>query len=300
MHADEVDTDAGLVGRLIATQFPDWAELPVEPVAQRGTDNALYRLGEKLVVRLPGRERPSIALQKEVRWLPHLAPQLPLAVPVPVATGAPAEGFPFPWAVYTWLPGENATPERVGDVGQAATDLAEFIAALQRIDASDGPTPDAHNVGRGEPLAERDEDARNAIAKVGSAIDAELVTASWETALAAPEWDRPGVWLHGDLDSRNLLALGGRISAALDWGCLGVGDPACDVMVAWKMLDADARERFRSELAVDDATWARAGGWALSQAVGALSYYTTETNPVLFREAERWLAEVLADGTLEP
>jgi aminoglycoside phosphotransferase (APT) family kinase protein len=300
MHADEVDTDAGLVGRLIAAQFPEWAQLPVEPVGARGTDNALYRLGDELVVRLPGRERPSLALQKELRWLPHLAPQLPLAVPVPLAAGTPAEGFPFPWAVYTWLPGENATPERVADVGRAAADLATLIGALQRIDATDGPIPGLHNVARGEPLAERDEDARNAIARLGSAIDSEHVTEIWENALAAPEWDRGPVWIHGDLDARNLLALDGRISAVLDWGCLGVGDPACDVMVAWKMLDASARERFRSALSVDEATWARARGWALSQAVGALSYYTMETNPTLVLEARRWLAELLADGTLEP
>ncbi len=295
MHADEVDTDAALVGRLVAGQFPQWADLPIEPVQAFGTDNALYRLGDEMVARLPRTKRTSATLEKERRWLPRLAPLLPLAVPVPLAEGAPAEGYPFAWSVYSWLEGENATIERITDPSQLATDLAQFVAALQRIDPTGGPSPGEHNFFRGVPLARRGEATRAAIASLAGAIDSDVVSAVWEEALRAPEWDRPPVWVHGDLDSRNLLVERGRLSAAIDWGGLGVGDPACDVMVVWKVLSADTRDIFRTALAVDEATWARGRGWVLSQALMALSYYTLETNAVLVLEAERWMAEVLAD-----
>jgi aminoglycoside phosphotransferase (APT) family kinase protein len=294
MHADEVDTDAALVGRLLAEQFPHWADLPIEPVRPFGTDNALYRLGDDMVVRLPRRERTSGTLEKERLWLPRLAPLLPLAVPVPLAEGLPAEGYPLPWSVYGWLTGENATIERITDRSQLATDLAQFVAALQRIDPTGGPAPGEHNFFRGVPLGMRDEGTRAAIASLSGRIDAGAVTVAWDEALQAPEWERPPVWIHGDLDARNLLVEEGRLSGVIDWGGLGVGDPACDVMIAWKVLSADTRDIFRTALSVDEATWARSRGWALSQALIALSYYTLETNPVLVREAHRWLAEVLA------
>jgi aminoglycoside phosphotransferase (APT) family kinase protein len=295
MHADEVGIDAALVGRLVAGQFPEWAELPVEPVLPLGTDNALYRLGDDMVARLPRTKRTSRTLEKERRWLPRLAPNLPLAVPVPVAEGSPAEGYPFGWSIYTWLQGENATFERITDLSQLATDLAQFLAELQRIDPSGGPPPGEHNFFRGVPLAARDESTRASIAALGRAIDVDTVTAAWEAALHAPTWERPPVWVHGDLDSRNLLAEEGRVSAVLDWGGLGVGDPACDVMVVWKVLSADTRDIFRTALSVDEATWVRSRGWALSQALNVLSYYTPETNAVLVSESQRWMAEVLAD-----
>jgi aminoglycoside phosphotransferase (APT) family kinase protein len=295
MHADEVPTDASLVQRLLACQFPQWAELAVEPVPSFGTDNALYRLGEELVARLPRRERSTKALRKELHWLPRLAPLLPLAVPRPLAEGVPAEGYPFGWAVYRWLPGEEATRAAVADPGEFGSELARFVLALQRIDATGGPRPGEHNVFRGVPLAARDETTRAAIESLRDAIDAGAATAAWEDALRQPEWDGPPLWIHGDLDARNLVVDEGRLGAVIDWGCLGVGDPACDAMVAWK-LAPEARAAFRAELPVDDACWERARGWALSQAVGALAYYTLETNAVLVREAEGWLAAVLADS----
>jgi aminoglycoside phosphotransferase (APT) family kinase protein len=295
MHADEVDTDVPVVGRLLAAQFPQWAGLPIDPVSVRGTDNTLYRLGDDKVVRLPRTERTGVALEKERLWLPRLAPFLPLAVPIPLAEGAPDAGYPFEWSVYRWLKGENATTERVADLRQLATDLAQFITALQRIDPTDGPSPGEHNVFRGEPLAARDAGTRAAIVALRGEIDVDAVSAAWESDLRSPGWEQPPVWIHGDLDSRNMLVEGGRLSAVIDWGCLGVGDPACDVMVAWKVLTADTRDLFRTALSVDESTWARARGWALSQALVALSYYTLEANAVLVFEARRWMAEVLAD-----
>jgi aminoglycoside phosphotransferase (APT) family kinase protein len=293
LHPDEVATDVALVDRLLAAQFPQWAGLAIEPVRSRGTDNALYRLGNDMVVRLPRRRRRTAALAKERLWLPRLARHLPLAVPLPLANGTPGEGYPFEWSVYRWLTGTDATRQRVVDESAFATVLARFVAALQRIEAADGPGPGEHNVFRGEPLARRDSATRSAIADLRDSIDVDAVTSVWEAALEVPAWEQPPVWVHGDLDLRNLLVERGRLSAVIDWGCLGVGDPACDLAVAWKALSEEARPVFRSALASDDATWSRACGWALSQALGALSYYTLETNRPLVLEARRWLAEVL-------
>ena len=295
MHADEVDIDVPLVRDLLA-QFPEWADLPIEPVRPSGTDNAIYRLGDDLSVRLPRRERTRLTLEKERFWLPRLAPYLPLAVPVPVAEGAPGPGYPFTWSVYGWLHGENATAKRIADQREAARALAEFITALQDIDPAGGPRPGEHNSHRGEHLAERDAPTRIAIAALADTIDADAVTAAWDAALRAPESALTPVWIHGDLDARNVLSEEGRLSAVIDFGTLGVGDPACEAMVAWKLFSADARDHFRTALSVDEATWIRARGWAVSQAVGALSYYTLETNAVLVLEAQRWLTEALADA----
>lgn len=294
MFADEIPSDAELVRRLLQAQFPEWAGLPIERVELVGTDNALYRLGDDLVVRLPRRHRPAETLEKECEWLPRLGPLLPLPVPVPVARGAAGEVYPLPWAVYRWVPGERATPERIGDQRRFATDLVQFIAGLQRIDPANGPPPGMHNFGRGEPLLARDEQTRAAIRSLGSAIDVAQVTAVWEDALDAPVWQGPPLWIHGDLDRQNLLVLDGRLSGVVDFGALGVGDPACDVMVVWKVLARNDRELFRQALAVDEPTWMRARGWVVSQAVRALDYYTLDTHPVLVREARLWLAGVLA------
>jgi aminoglycoside phosphotransferase (APT) family kinase protein len=295
MHADEVDTDVALVRRLIAAQFPRWADLPIRPVESFGTDNALYRLGADMVVRLPRHEATVATLKKERVWLPRLAPHLPLAVPLPLAEGVPADGYPFDWSVYRWLAGEDATVARICDQRQLAVDLAEFVAALQRLDPNGGPGPGEHNFLRGMPIAARDEPTRAAISSLAGELDAEPLTAVWDSALAAPAWPGLPVWIHGDLDARNLLVTEGRLSAVIDWGGLGIGDPAYDVMVAWKVGSAEARDVFRSALGVDEATWARARGGVVSQAVIALAYYTLETNPVLVREAKRWLEEVLAE-----
>jgi aminoglycoside phosphotransferase (APT) family kinase protein len=300
MHPDEVATDATMVRRLLAAQFPDWAELPIEAVEPRGTDNTLYRLGADMVVRLPCRERTVQTLVKERKWLPRLARHLPLDVPIPLAVGTPADGYPWTWSVYRWLEGEDATDLRIVDTGQAAVDLASFISALQRIDASGGPGPGEDNFFRGAPLELRDAEVRAAIVALRQEVAVDAVTAAWEAALRAPEWEPPPVWVHGDLDARNLLVRRGRLSAVVDFGCLGVGDPACDVAVAWKVLTTETRRILRSILSIDDATWARARGWVLSQALGALTYYTVETNPVLFTEARRWLVDVLGDGPGAP
>jgi aminoglycoside phosphotransferase (APT) family kinase protein len=294
MHVDEVDTDAELVRRLLASQFPDWAGLPIERVASDGTDNAIYRLGGEMAVRLPRIDWAAEQPDRECEWLPRLAPLLPLAVPVPLAAGEPGEGYPWSWSVVPWLAGENAIPERLDDPLTAATALGEFVAALQRIDAAGGPPPGIPNSARGVPLAERDAAVRRGIGELGDNIDGAAVTAAWESALEAPVWGGAPVWLHGDLQAGNLLARDGRLSAVIDFGCLGVGDPACDVMPAWAYFSSETRDAFRAPLAVDDATWARGRGWALSVGVIAIPYYE-RTNPALARVGRRAIAEVLAD-----
>jgi aminoglycoside phosphotransferase (APT) family kinase protein len=294
MHADEVDIDRALVAQLVATQFPQWADLTLAPVESAGTDNALFRLGDDMVVRLPRIPDAVAQVDKEHEWLPRLAPQLPLAIPVPLGKGAPTEGYPWPWSVYAWLEGENATVEHVAEPHQMALQLARFVAALQRIDASDGPPADKHNFFRGVPLAARDAPTRRALAELDGTIDTNAAAAAWDGGLEASPWQGPGVWLHGDLQSGNLLTSDGRISAVIDFGALGVGDPACDLMVAWNLLDADTRATFRASLDVDDATWARGRGWALSVGLIALPYYRT-SNPVLAGISRRAISEVLAD-----
>jgi aminoglycoside phosphotransferase (APT) family kinase protein len=298
MHADEVETDVSLVSRLLAAQFPQWADLPIEPVDSAGTDNAIYRLGDDMAVRLPRIQGATGQVDKEHRWLPRIAPPLPLAIPVPLAKGAPGESYPWHWSVYQWLQGENATMERLADPRQAATELAHFIAALQQIDPAGGPLAVDHNL-RGVPLAMRDTYTRKAIAALHGMIDADAVTTAWDAALQAPEWDRAPVWFHGDLLPGNLLVERGRLSAVIDFGGLGVGDPACDLMIAWGLFSGESRDVFRAALAVDDATWTRGRGCALSQALIFIPYYL-DTNPVGVSGARHVIDEVLADHEYAP
>ncbi|HET8564756.1 MAG TPA: aminoglycoside phosphotransferase family protein, partial [Candidatus Binatia bacterium] len=285
-----VDTGASLVSRLLAAQFPQWADLPIEPIHSAGTDNALYRLGTDMAVRLP-RIHWAAGVDKEHESLPKLAPFLPLAIPIPLAKGNPGEGYPWQWSVYRWLEGENATIERIVDLCQAATDLAHFIVALQQIEPTGGPP-----ARRGVPLARRDQPTREAIAAQHGTLDADIVTAAWDAALAAPAWQGPPVWVHGDLLPGNLLVKQGRLSAVIDFAGVGVGDPACDLMIAWNLFTAETRDVFRAALAVDDATWARGRGWALSQALIFIPYYL-DTNPAGVAVARRTINEVLADGS---
>ncbi len=291
MHADEIDTDVDLVRRLLAGQFPQWAELAIDPVVSYGTDHDIYRLGDHLAARLPRIGWATEQAAKEAEWLPKLAPHLPLAVPVQLAMGHPAEGYPFEWSVYKWLPGENANGT-IDDLDQAAVDLAAFVNALRRIDTADAPL--RARGGRGAPLVELDKPVRRSIAELGDRVDGDATLRSWEESLNAPGWDGEEVWVHGDLLAGNLLVVDGRLSAVIDFGCLNVGDPACDLQPAWNVFAGDSRMRYRAELQVDDASWLRGRGWALFQAVMALPYYW-DTNSGMIRQASQALAQVLAD-----
>jgi aminoglycoside phosphotransferase (APT) family kinase protein len=293
MHAGEVRTDAGLVRRLLAGQFPRWAGLPVVPVVSYGTDHDIYRLGEHLAARLPRIGWAAGQAAKEARWLPRLAPHLPLAVPVHLAMGHPAEGYPFGWSVCRWLPGQDASGT-AGDLDQAADDLAAFVTALRRIDVTGAPARPPRS--RGGPLAESDEQVRRSITQLGSRIDGAAALRCWQESLSAPPWDGEETWVHGDLLPGNLLLTGGRLSAVIDFGSLNVGDPACDLQPAWNVFTGSSRLRFRAGLQADDASWLRGRGWALSQAVSALPYYW-DTNPGMIRQALHALGQVLADNS---
>ena len=284
MHEGELPTDAGLVRTLVEQQFPKWAGLRIERVPSSGTDNALYRLGEDLVVRLPRIEWAAGGIGKDFRWLPELAPLLPVPVPAPLARGRPAAGFPWEWGIYSWLPGENPVPGS-GDV-ELALDLARFVRALRAVDAAEAPASR-----RGRPLATQDKRARGALAEIPEATDA------WEAALALPEWEGPPVWLHADLLPGNLLVRRGRLAAVIDFAVAGVGDPACDLIPAWCVLNAEARALYRREVGLDEATWGRGRGWALSLGLIALPYYR-ETNPEFAAVARHLIDEVLADANV--
>jgi aminoglycoside phosphotransferase (APT) family kinase protein len=292
MHEDELDIDDALVRGLLRAQQPQWADLPLHRVVSSGTDNAMFRLGDDMVVRLPRIERAVSALTHEQRWLPVLASHLPLAVPTPLARGDAGDGYPWQWAVYSWLDGDNAFEGPIDDIDDAARDLAAFIRALHTIDTADAPPSGRGR--RGAPLAVLDQQTRQAIDAAGGLVDRETVTAAWEAAMGQPTWHRDPVWVHGDIARGNLLVHGGRIRAVIDFGCSGVGDPACDLLVAWDLFDGRSRALFREAVNVDDATWRRGRGWALCTALWALPYYL-HTNPVMVAQARHKLAEVLAD-----
>jgi aminoglycoside phosphotransferase (APT) family kinase protein len=290
MHEGEVDIDLDQVRQLLVTQFPEWSGLPLELVRSTGTVNAIYRLGADMFLRLPRLSRWAGELAKELHWLPRLAPHLSLAVPEPLATGKPGSVYPFPWAVYRWLDGKTFATDRVRDEPRAAVDLAQFVTELRRIDTSGAPRSQ-----RDRPLLLRDPETRTAITSLCGIIDTDAVTAAWVSSLRAPEWGGAPVWTHGDLLSPNLLVEDGRLRAVIDFGNMGVGDPAVDVIPAWSLFSANGRNEYRSALAVDDPTWARARGLALHQALLIIPYYA-ESNPGFVATATRTVAEVLADG----
>lgn len=292
MHADEVETDADLVRRLLSEQFPRWATLPIAIVDSYGTDHDIYRLGGDLVARLPRIGRATKQAAKEREWLPKLAPHVPLALPVQRVTGQPGAGYPFEWSIYEWLPGTDANGA-IADLDRAATDLAAFISALRQVDTAGGP---ARPTGaRGGPLIEGDAQVRRSIEQLGDQIDGAMMTRLWEESLAARPWSSPGTWVHGDLLPGNLLVVDGRLSAVIDFGGLNVGDPACDLQPAWNVFSASSRSRFRQALDADDDSWLRGRGWVLYQAISAVAYYR-DTNPGIVRQAENALAQIVGEA----
>ena len=264
VDADSIDPT--LVERLVADQFPQWRGLPVSAVPEGGWDNRTFRLGDGLLVRLPSAERYAGQVAREQRWLPVLAARLPVPIPEPVGLGVPGRGYPYPWSVYRWLPGRPARRGAVGDPGRFAEDLARFLASLQEIDAAEGPPPGPENFFRGAEPGVYDGQTREAIARLGSRIDADGALRAWETACAAGQPAAPA-WVHGDMTGSNLLVADGRLSAVIDFGCLAVGDPACDLAIAWTWFADASRAAFRHALAVDRDTWRRARGWALWKAL---------------------------------
>jgi aminoglycoside phosphotransferase (APT) family kinase protein len=264
MH--KADITIHLVARLIAEQFPHWAELPITPVAIDGWDNTTFRLGATMTVRLPSADIYSAQVAKEQLWLPRLGSCLPLPIPAPLAMGRPSDLFPRPWSIYRWIDGERVTTDTVHDLAQLADDLAGFLTALQRCDPTGGPVAGEHSFFRGSHVATWDASTRAALASLAGVLDVERATAVWTAAVDATPTGPP-VWVHGDVTASNLLARDGRLSAVLDFGCCAIGDPACDTAIAWTVFEGPSRDVFMSRLPVDAGVWARGRGWALWKAV---------------------------------
>ncbi|WP_078606489.1 aminoglycoside phosphotransferase family protein [Streptomyces violaceorubidus] len=292
-HTGLCRVDDRLVRRLVDGQFPRWAGLPVERHPSGGTVNAMYRLGEDMVVRLPLVEGGVADVATEREWLPRLSPLLPVAVPEVLGEGVPADGYPWPWSVHRWLPGEVPEAGALTDPVALAEDLGAFVAAMRGV-----TLPGAPQAYRGGPLTTLDAPTRAALDELRGlpeeGVDCDTLTAVWQDALRAPAWQGPPRWLHADLMPGNLLVGGGRLSAVIDFGCMGVGDPACDLFPAWNLLPSGAREVFREALGVDDATWRRGRGRALSQALIALPYYRG-TNPAMAGNARHVIRAVLGE-----
>jgi aminoglycoside phosphotransferase (APT) family kinase protein len=285
--------DAALARRLVDRQFPQWADLPITTVELDGWDNRTFRLGSELSVRLPTGSWYAQQVAKEQRWLPLLAQRLPLPIPTPVAEGAPDDGFPYPWSVYRWLDGEPVAVAGVADRTAFATALAGFLNALGRVDAAGGPEPGEHNFFRGGPLATYEAEALEALDALGDEVPRDDALRVWSDAMAT-SWDRDPVWFHGDVAVGNLLVRDGRLAAVIDFGTSGVGDPACDMVIAWTFLSGPSRARFRAELGVDPGTWSRGRGWALWKALITLPDHLERGAPEAAL-ARRDIEQVIAD-----
>jgi aminoglycoside phosphotransferase (APT) family kinase protein len=280
----EVDVDGGLVRRLLVEQQPALAAMPLRIVAN-GWDNVIVQLGDDYMVRLPRRELAAQLILNEQLWLPELAPRLPLPIPAPIFAGRPGDDFPWAWSICPWLPGDDASAAPPPDLRATALTLAEFIMALHRPAPADAP----ENPYRGVHLRER---AEAVTQRANGLPNCDQVLAVWDGLRSTPEWDRPPVWLHGDLHPSNMLTCDGRLSAVIDFGDITSGDPATDLAVAWMMFDPDDRAVFRDAAGVDPLTWRRAAGWALNLSLAYMTGDDTTSMPAIGRAT---LAEVIAE-----
>ncbi|MGE7931535.1 aminoglycoside phosphotransferase family protein [Viridibacillus arvi] len=255
-----------LVAKLINEQFPKWSNLAIKPVKFNGNDNRTFHLGEHMSVRMPSAASYVPQVEKEQKWLLILSKDLSLPISTPLAKGNPSEEYPWPWSINEWIEGESLTHKNIHDINQLAKDLGAFLIELQSIDASKGPIAGEHNFYRGESLAVYDEESRDAIVRNKDVFDEHLLIEIWDLALAT-KWNSKAVWVHGDVAPGNLLVKDGKLCAVIDFGILGVGDPACDAAMAWTFFDEKSRKTFKNALNMDKETWRRARGWALWKAL---------------------------------
>ena len=267
---DRLIIKQSLARHLINSQFPQWRDLALQSIPINGWDNVTFRLGDQMKVKFPTAERYAAQVAKEHRWLPYLAASLKIKTPSPVAVGKPDDHYPFPWAIQTWIAGDLASSENVPDLISLAMELAEFLLALQRVPAGSGPPPGEHNFFRGGSLQVYDSETRECLDRLKGELDRETATAVWETALAS-SFNAAGCWVHGDVAPNNLLVVDGHLEAVIDFGCSAVGDPACDLVIAWTLFEGESRDAFHSTIGANREMWARARGWALWKAVLQLS-----------------------------
>ncbi|MGH1281652.1 aminoglycoside phosphotransferase family protein [Bacillus basilensis] len=258
--------NVSLVEKLIQEQFPEWAHLEVKPVKFSGHDNRTFHLGDEMSVRLPSEAAYAPQVEKENKWLPILSEELSLPISTPLAKGNPSEVYPWPWSINKWIEGETVTKQNVRDLSEFAADLGLFLVELQSIDASKGPVAGAHNFYRGGLISVYDEEARDAIENNKSVFDEIVLKHLWDLALQST-WESKPVWVHGDVAPGNLLVKDGKLCAVIDFGILGVGDPACDAAMAWTFFDKNSRGVFKEALHIDEETWNRVRGWALWKAL---------------------------------
>lgn len=255
-----------LVARLINEQFPEWSDLAIRPVKFSGNDNRTFHLGEHMSVRLPSAAAYAPQVEKEQMWLPKLSEKLSLPISTPLAKGNPSEEYPWPWSINKWIEGETLSHKNINDLNQFANDLGTFLVELQSIDASGGPFAGEHNFHRGGSIAVYDEESRYAIENNKDRLNEEMLIEIWNLALDS-QWNSEPVWVHGDIAPGNILVKDGELCAVIDFGILGVGDPACDAAMAWTFFDENSRKIFKNALKMDDETWNRARGWALWKAL---------------------------------
>jgi aminoglycoside phosphotransferase (APT) family kinase protein len=292
------DITVDVVSCLIAEQFPQWADLAIRPVALDGWDNTTFRLGDDKSIRLPSHKVYVPQIDKEHRWLPVLAPHLPLPIPRPIAKGAPGCGFPAAWSIYGWIAGEPAATAGVTDHDRLADDLAAFLVALRSAPAAGGPPPGPHSFSRGGHVSVWDEQTRSTIDELADEIDAAGALEVWEAAIAST-WPGPGVWAHGDVSGSNFLMTDDRLTGVIDFGCAAVGDPACDLTPAWTLFEGSSRRRFVETTGYDDDTWARARGWALWKAVISIARHPVgDPDRTGTRFGWRWRAEDIVDHVI--
>lgn len=260
-----MDITVDLAKKLIFEQFPQWSHLEIKPVKNSGHDNRTFHLGNDLTIRLPSGKEYEPQIQKEAKWLPVLAQHLSLPITAPVAKGKPTPEYPLAWSINRWLVGETVTHTNV-DLQKFAIELARFLKELEAINAENGPQAGAHNFYRGGDLAVYIEEFEQALTQLPAGPQRNHYQDIWTTALAT-KWEKKTVWVHGDIAVGNLLVNDGHLSGVIDFGILGTGDPACDLVMAWTFFDSKSRKAFKEEMGLDDTTWQRGKGWALWKAL---------------------------------
>lgn len=292
-NPNPVHITADLAHKLIAEQFPEYAHLPIVSVKKQGHDNRTYRLGSNMLIRMPTADSYALKVPIEQEILPQLASYLTVRIPAPIRMGAATHDYPYPFSIYKWLEGTSINLLVLDNVylEKLAFDIANFLKELQSIDCVDGPTPGQHNWWRGDHASVYDKGAREQILKLSNTIDANKAINIWEQA-SKTKWNKPPVWIHGDFYVGNMLIKDGKLSAIIDFGGMGLGDPACDLVIAWAYLEGKAREIFIQEMALDNDTWLRAKAWALWKATYELCIISDQNSPE-FNIQKRIIEDIL-------
>lgn len=297
--SDKFEITVSLVADLIAEQFPQWAHLEIKPVELGGWDNRTFRLGQEMSIRLPSAKIYASKVEKEQKWLSYLAPHLSVLIPKPLALGQPSKNYPWHWSIYSWIEGKSANILPIDDLDLSllASQLAQFLNELHKINSTGGPLPGAHNFYRGDSPKVYDAETRSAIEQLQNIVDVDAVTSVWQKAISS-KWIKNPVWIHGDLSAGNIIVKDTKLAGVIDFGGMGIGDPACDLVIAWTFLANESRKVFKSQLNLDPDTWARARGWALWKALITIAQLKDKTCSEALKQ-QRVIAEILKEHAFE-